>query len=174
MHSFLKFIFGIKFYMFRTVPLSIIRVQHCTHSNGTCHKRLLTARKLSANLYDIPLLCLEWKTPDNGQRNSLKHVEFYFKNKFEKLVYLVGFIIRIYHDARSAERQKCGTNGNVIYFVKMSDRTFYSLNLQTASFRCLVLDAGARWYWHIMHGISQPHDTAKRAEFGETERERES
>jgi len=33
------------------------------------------------------------------------HVEFYSKNKFEKLVYLVGFIIRIYHDARSPERQ---------------------------------------------------------------------
>jgi hypothetical protein len=35
----------------------------------------------------------------------LKHVEFYSKNKLEKLVHLVGFIIRIYHDARSAERQ---------------------------------------------------------------------
>jgi len=34
----------------------------------------------------------------------VKHVEFYSKNKFEKLVYLVGFIIRIYHDARSPER----------------------------------------------------------------------
>jgi len=33
------------------------------------------------------------------------HVEFYFKNKFEKLVHLVGFITRIYHDARSSERQ---------------------------------------------------------------------
>ena len=28
-----------------------------------------------------------------------------FQNKFEKLVHLVGFIIRIYHDARSAERE---------------------------------------------------------------------
>jgi hypothetical protein len=35
----------------------------------------------------------------------MKHVEFYFKNKFEKLVHLVGFIIRIYHDAQSPERQ---------------------------------------------------------------------
>jgi len=34
-----------------------------------------------------------------------KHVEFYSKNKFEKLVLPVGFIIRIYHDARSPERQ---------------------------------------------------------------------
>jgi len=65
------------------------------------------ARKLSANLYDIYLLlCVQWKTPDNGQRNCLKHVEFYSKNKFEKLVHLVGFIIRIYHDARSYELQK--------------------------------------------------------------------
>ena len=36
------------------------------------------------------------KTPDDGQRNCPKHVEFYSKNKFEKLVHLVGFIIRIY------------------------------------------------------------------------------
>jgi len=46
------------------------------------------ARKLSA------LLCVKWKTPDDGQRNCPKHVEFYAKNKFEKLVHLVGFIIR--------------------------------------------------------------------------------
>jgi len=45
------------------------------------------------------------KTPDDGQRNCPKHVEVYSKNKFEKLVHLVGFIIRIYHDARSPERQ---------------------------------------------------------------------
>ena len=43
--------------------------------------------------------------PDDGQRNCPKHVEFYSKNKFEKLVHLVGFIIRIYHDAQSPERQ---------------------------------------------------------------------
>jgi len=45
------------------------------------------------------------KTADDGQRNRPKHVEFYSKNKFEKLVHQVGFIIRIYHDARSPERQ---------------------------------------------------------------------
>ena len=31
--------------------------------------------------------------------NYSKHVEFYSKNKFEKLVHLVAFIMRIYHDA---------------------------------------------------------------------------
>jgi len=32
-------------------------------------------------------------------------VEFHSKNKFEKLVHLAGFIIRIRHDARSSEYQ---------------------------------------------------------------------
>jgi hypothetical protein len=50
------------------------------------------ARKLLANLYDILLLCVQWKAPDDGQRNCSKHVDFHSKNKFDKLVHLVGFI----------------------------------------------------------------------------------
>ena len=61
------------------------------------------ARMLSA--YPYVLLCVQWKTPDDGQRNCPKHVEFYSKNKFEKSVHPVSFIIRIYHDAGSPERQ---------------------------------------------------------------------
>jgi len=69
------------------------------------------AHKLSANLYDIYHCCVySEKTPDDGQRNCPKHVEFYSKNKFEKLVHLklvnlVGFITRIYRDVRSPERR---------------------------------------------------------------------
>jgi len=51
------------------------------------------------------MLCVQWKTPDDGHRNCPKHVEFYSKNKFQILVRLIGFIIRIYHDAPSSERQ---------------------------------------------------------------------
>jgi len=40
-------------------------------------------------------VCVQWKTPDDGQRNCPKNVEFYSKNKFEKWVHLVGIIIRI-------------------------------------------------------------------------------
>ena len=47
-----------------------------------------------------------------GQIICPKHVEFYSKNKFEKLVRLVGFIIRVYHDARSPERHICPNNIN--------------------------------------------------------------
>jgi len=48
------------------------------------------------NLYDLYLLlCVQWQTPDDGHKYCPKHVESYSKNKFEKLVLLVGFIIRI-------------------------------------------------------------------------------
>ena len=42
-------------------------------------------------------------TPDDGQTNWPKHVEFHDKNKFVKLVHLVGFIIKeiCYDAARS-------------------------------------------------------------------------
>ena len=89
MHQFLKFIFGIKLYMFRTVPLSIIR-----------------SFSLYTQQWYTGLLTACEQDQDDGQRNRPKHVEFYSKNKFEKLVHPVGFIIRIYHDARSPERQR--------------------------------------------------------------------
>ena len=63
------------------------------------------SQAVSKTVWHIPLLWVQGWTTDDGQRNCPKHVEFYSKNKFEKLVHLVGFIIRIYHDARSAERQ---------------------------------------------------------------------
>ena len=59
------------------------------------------------NLYDrYLLLCVQYLTPDDGQKTCLKHVQFYSKNKFENSVHLVGFIIRIYQDARCSECQK--------------------------------------------------------------------
>ena len=50
-------------------------------------------------------VCTVKNSPDDGQRSCPKHVEFYSKNKLEKLVYFVGFIVRIYHDVRSSEYQ---------------------------------------------------------------------
>jgi hypothetical protein len=64
-------------------------------------------------MYDrYHLLCVQCQTPDNGRRNWPKPVEFYSKNKFEELVHLVGFIIRIhvYHDARFFEFQTSGVS----------------------------------------------------------------
>ena len=64
------------------------------------------------NLY--LLLCVQCQTPDDGHRHCPKHVESHSKNKFEKLVLLVGFIIRImfscvpwYHVIRCKQRRLC-------------------------------------------------------------------
>jgi len=54
------------------------------------------ARKQSANLYDTYQCCVySEQLLDVGLRNFPKYLEFYFKNKFQKLVNLVGFIIRV-------------------------------------------------------------------------------
>jgi len=58
------------------------------------------------------------KTPDDGERNCPKHVGFYSKNEFEKLEHLVGFIIRMYQDARSTEGQKFWNS--FVYYVILS------------------------------------------------------
>jgi len=56
----------------------------------------LASRIRTELVWHIPLLCVQWKTPDDGQKNCPKHVEFCSKNKFEKLVHPVGFIIRTF------------------------------------------------------------------------------
>ena len=105
MRQFLEFIFGIKLYIFRTVPPSIIRgFSLYTQQWYMSYSFVDNLRAGSGQNCKIPLLCVRWKTSDDGQRNCPKHVEFYFKNKFEKLVHLVGFIIRNVYDARSPER----------------------------------------------------------------------
>jgi len=63
--------------MFRTVSLSISIVHTAM---GICH----------TGFVDCLLAGSGWNS----------------KNKFEKLVYLVGFVIRIYHDARSPDFQR--------------------------------------------------------------------
>ena len=77
-----------KLYMFRTVPLSIIR------SFSLYAQQWYMSQAVSKPVWHIPLLCVQWKTSDDGQKNCPKHVEFHFKNKFEKSVHLVSFVIR--------------------------------------------------------------------------------
>jgi hypothetical protein len=105
MHWFLKFIIGMKFYMFRTVPLSIIRnfslytqQWYMSYMFANCQQTCVPSwsclQTVSKLVWHIPLLCVQWKTPNDGQRNCPKHVEFRSKNKFEKSVHLVLFTIR--------------------------------------------------------------------------------
>jgi len=90
--------------MFRTVLCPSSGVFHCTHSSGVCHTACeqdqdvpywSCLQAVSKPVWHISLLCVQWKTPDDGKRSYPNNVEFYSKNKFEELVHIVGFIIRI-------------------------------------------------------------------------------
>jgi len=106
-----------KLYMFRTVPLSIIRsfslytqqttcfgqfpcpssgVFHCTHSIFYMFRTVPLSIIRSFSLY-TQQWCMSYRFADSLRPGSGRN--------YEKLVRLVGFIIRIYHDARSPERQ---------------------------------------------------------------------
>ena len=82
--------------MFRTVPLSIIR------SFFTVHTAMVYVIQVCWQLASRNRTELQFRpdpAPDDGQRNCPKHVEFYSKHKFEKLVHLFDFIIRSTRDA---------------------------------------------------------------------------
>ena len=81
--------------MFRTVPLSIIRRFPLYTQQWYLSYICSCSQAVSKPVWHIPLLCVHWKTPDNGQRNCPKNVEFQSKIKnFEKLLHLVGSITR--------------------------------------------------------------------------------
>ena len=99
--NFFKFIFERKHCMFRRIPLSIIRIFSLYTQQWYMSYRIRMelvpswscSQAVCKPVWHIPLLCVQRKTPDE-QRNSPKHVEFQSKNKFEKLVHLVGFFMR--------------------------------------------------------------------------------
>ena len=80
--------------MFRTVPLSIIRSFSLYTQQWYMSYRFSDSLRAESGRNVLILLA-----------SCPKHVEFYSKNEFEKLVHTVGFITGIYHDARSPERQ---------------------------------------------------------------------
>ena len=73
---------------------------------------------------------------DGEHRNCPKYVEFYSKKKFEELVHLVGFIIRIYHDSRSCECQ--------------IRQLWSSLLFQSSATICSRYDSTYVGCWHII------------------------
>ena len=117
-----------------------------------------------SSVWHIPLLCVQWKTPHDGQRNCLRHKEFYCKNKFEKLLHLVGFIIRIYHDSRSPERQfitihghmnvnlsRCTVTWTSIYHdTRLHERQFITMHVHlNVKVDTYVLDKYFRVWWSV-------------------------
>jgi len=106
--NFPKFIFVKKLYMFRAVPLSITRsfplyIRHWCMScrfddsfqarsgwnavpSWTCLKAVIKPA------WHTPVPNVQWKTPDDGQRNCPKHVEFLTEINLGKFSASVSFI----------------------------------------------------------------------------------
>ena len=92
-----------KLKLFRTVPLSIIR--SFSLYTQQWYMAYMSADSLQAVSKPV---CIAVRTVKNSwwwTEELSETCRVSSKNKFEKLVHLVGFIIRIYHDARSPERQ---------------------------------------------------------------------
>ena len=106
--------------MFRTVPLSITRSFSLYTYQWYVSYRLGDSLRAGSGRSSVPILLASYQqtsmtytiavcTVKNSGWWSEKLSEtcrVLFQNKFEKLVHLGDFIIRIYHDARSRERQR--------------------------------------------------------------------
>ena len=105
-----------------------------------CSKHVEAWNKLivKQNFCASTWLITETNTPRCTVKKTLKNVEFYSQNNFQKLVHLVGFNVRMYHDAVSSEFQighndirynsyysykKANTCTNVITFLTKHIRT---------------------------------------------------
>jgi len=74
MHFFSQIYFEMKHYIFRTVPLSIIRSFSLYTRQWYMSYRF--ADSFLASCQQTRTLSVQWKTPDNGQKNCPKHVDF--------------------------------------------------------------------------------------------------
>ena len=81
---------------------------HVSDSFSVYHQQFFTVH--AANLHAIYHCCMySEKHLMMDRRNWPKRVEFYTENKFEKLVYLVGFIIRMSIYNKSTQFQRFRT-----------------------------------------------------------------
>ena len=128
MHQFLKFILRMKFYMFRSVPLSIIRsfslytqqwytpgVLHCTQSNGIY--QFFTVHKAMVYTIAVSTVKNTWRWTEELSETC----RVSFKNKFEKSVHLVGFFYKILLRPLHNIKKKWSYNSNRRYWLIAGD-----------------------------------------------------
>ena len=131
--NFSNLLFGIKLYMFRTVPLSIIRSFFTVHAAMVY---VLTACEQdqhgtswscsqAVSVRHTPLLCVQWKNPDDGQRNCPKHVEFY----------------SMYMSYKFPDSLRAGSGWNVLILLASCTCNLYDI------YRCCVYSEKNSWWW---------------------------
>ena len=66
-----------EFFTVHTAMVNVIQVCWQLVSRSICS----CSQAVNKPVWHLPLLCVQWKTPDDGQRNCPKHVEFHSKIK---------------------------------------------------------------------------------------------
>ena len=72
-----------EFSIVRTAMVYVIQICWQLVSRSICS----CSQAVSKPVWRVQLLCVQWKTPDDAQKNCPKHVEFHSKNKSENLLY---------------------------------------------------------------------------------------
>jgi len=72
-----------------------VTVTACEQDQDGTRSVLILIASCQQNSMTYTIVVFTVKTPDVGQRNCPKHVEFYCKSGFEKLVHLIGLIVEI-------------------------------------------------------------------------------
>jgi hypothetical protein len=93
---------------------------HISDRSSVHHQELFTVQ--SAMVYVVQF-CRQISSSRirmelHGQRNCPKHVQFHSKNKFEKLVYLVGFIIRKFVMMHGHKKIKFSVSCSVTFLLR--------------------------------------------------------
>jgi len=65
-------------------------ISYCSRTNPV--PSWSCSQAVNKHVRHIPLLCVQWTIPGDGNRNCPKYAELYSKNKFEKLMHLVDFL----------------------------------------------------------------------------------
>jgi hypothetical protein len=74
---------------------------------------------------------VQWKTPDDGHRNCLKHVDFLNKNKFGKLVRLLVLLKRNFSVYSYIYSTLCVLHATPIIMKNRNDEAFPCVNFRT-------------------------------------------
>jgi hypothetical protein len=155
---------------------------HCTHSNGICHTDSFRAaagsgwnsvpswscsKAVYKPVWHIPLLSVQWITPDDGQRNCPKHVAFHFENKFQKLVHLVGFIVRKSYSCIRRFSKAFGTvllNTSVFKYLLYWDTLFQFpkyINLNSLGYLLFFLFIQSQFHYFLLNPVQTKPNHAR-------------
>ena len=139
--------------VFRTVPLSIVRSFHCTQQWYMSY-RFGDSLWAGSRWNSVPSWSCStvknswWRTEELSETCRVscpKHVQFHSKNKFEKLVHLIGFIIRnrgnysLCLPEHSAAKKKVFYLQCIFHFPSLCFTSYFIVCIECVWWKCVYI-----------------------------------